>query len=244
VGRGVSEAVLLSSVSLIKASSKPQILIPLSLRRYEKKMLNWWYGKKPEDNSHVTEAVMETGATLQELEVKQNQLRKRAEKLQNEAMAAEDAGDEITRDAKVRDWNALQADIEHYGILIENTRATRATLDSVAANASVFQTQKQAVAALETANAQMSITEMDRTHDQLERHMDNSHQFSRVMGARLRKNPVKRPGHSSAATDPAVSDTLAQWRLQKAPKVSNPATTNTGVPVVAVPAKGKEELNK
>lgn len=214
------------------------------------------YGKKAEDTSHVTAAVVDTGATLQELETKQNQLKRRAEKLQNEAMAAEDEGDEVTRDARVRDYMAVQSDIEHYGILIENTRATRATLDSVAANASVFQTQKQAVSALETVNAQMSVAEVDRTHEQLERHMDNSQQFSRVMGARLRRDPVRRPGHHSQQNrdDPAVTEMLNKWRLQKVPKASRStaaAGTAVAAPAVAerppkVPPKMKEEegLNK
>jgi Tfp pilus assembly protein PilV len=223
----------------------------------QKKMLNWWYGKKAEDTSHVTEAVVDTGATLQELETKQNQLKRRAEKLQTEAMTAEEEGDEVTRDARVRDYMAVQSDIEHYGILIENTRATRATLDSVAANASVFQTQKQAVSALETVNAQMSVAEVDRTHEQLERHMDNSQQFSRVMGARLRRDPVRRPGHHHSQQnkdDPAVTEMLNKWRLQKVPKAATRGTAAadaTAPPAVTerptkVPPKMKEEeeLNK
>ena len=215
-------------------------------------MLNWWYGKKAEDTSHVTEAVMDTGATLQELETKQNQLKRRAEKLQHEAMAAEEEGDEVTRDARVRDYMAIQSDIEHYGILIENTRATRSTLDSVAANASVFQTQKQAVSALETVNAQMSVAEVDRTHEQLERHMDNSQQFSRVMGARLRRDPVRRPGHSQQnKDDPAVTEIMNKWRLQKVPKATRDTAAAGGAaappaavverPPPKVPAKMKEE---
>jgi hypothetical protein len=208
------------------------------------------YSKKTEaDASQVTEAVMETGATLQELEVKQTQLKRRAERVQEEATAAQEQGDEVTMEARVRDWNALQDDIEHYGILIENTRATRSTLDSVAANASVFQTQKAAVAALETANAQTSVAEVDRTHEKLERHMDTSQQFSRVMGARLRRNPVRRPGQNGTREDPAVRETVEKWRLQKMPKApvgdapKIPGDTQ-GVPV-KMSSKGKEEeLNK
>lgn len=210
-------------------------------------MLSWLgYGNKPEDTSHVTEAVQDSGTTLQELETKQRQLQRRSERLQQEAMEADERGDEQTRDARVEDWNALQADIAHYGVLIENTRATRATLDSVAANASVFATQKQAVAALETANAQMSVADVDRTHEQLERHMDNSHQFSRVMGARLRK-PVRKPsGAGSVQREAAVQDTLAKWKTQKMPNVASKgvhtATTAAGTAAV-VAGKGKEELN-
>lgn len=209
-------------------------------------MMSWLgYGNKTEDTSHVTEAVQDAGVTLQELETKQRQLHRRAEKLQQEAMAADEEGDEVTRNARVAEWESLQGDIEHYGVLIENTRATRATLDSVAANASVFQTQRQAVAALETANKQMSVSDVDRTHEQLERHMDNSHQFSRVMGARLRK-PIRKPsGAGSVGRDAAVQETMAKWRTQKmptAPKGSGLATTGAAAPVVA--SKGKEELNE
>jgi hypothetical protein len=215
------------------------------LQCVKKEMLGWLgYGNKPEDTSHVTEAVQDAGVTLQELETKQRQLRKRAEKLQQEAMEADENGDEVTRNARVEEWESLQGDIAHYGVLIENTRATRAALDSVAANASVFQTQRQAVVALETANKQMSVSDVDRTHEQLERHMDNSHQFSRVMGARLRK-PIRKPSGAGNARDAAVQETMAKWRTQKmptAPKGVPTGTVGAAAPTVPV-AKGKEELN-
>jgi hypothetical protein len=207
-------------------------------------MLGWLgYGNKPEDTSHVTEAVQDTGTTLQELETKQRQLHRRAEKLQQEAMVADENGDEVTRNARVEEWESLQGDIEHYGVLIENTRATRATLDSVAANASVFQTQRQAVAALETANKQMSVSDVDRTHEHLERHMDNSHQFSRVMGTRLRK-PIRKPsGAGNVGRDAAVQETMAKWRTQKMPTAPKGVPATTAAVPAAVVAKGKEELN-
>lgn len=196
---------------------------------------------------------MDTGVTLQELEIKQRQLQRRAEKVQQEALAADEQGDEITRDARVSDWNALQADIEHYGVLIENTRATRTTLDSVAANVSVFQTQRQAVTALETVNKQISVADVDRTHEQLERNMDTSHEFSRVMATPLRK-PTRTNGSGKlhGKEQAAVQDTLARWKTQRMPTASPAKGTGvTTTAAAAVPAaaavtrgKGKEEEEK
>jgi hypothetical protein len=212
-------------------------------------MMSWLgYGSnKAEDTSRVTEAVQDSGTTLQELEIKQRQLQRRAERLQQEALAADEQGDEVTRDARVADWNALQGDIEHYGVLIENTRATRTALDNVAANASVFATQQQAVVALETANKQMSVSDVDRTHEQLERHMDSSHQLSRVMGARLRKPARKPSGAGSVQRDVAVQDTLARWKTQNMPTApkGGPTATAAGAPAAATTTtvtKDKEEL--
>jgi hypothetical protein len=207
---------------------------------------SWWYGTSNNTNSaNVTSAVMDTGVTLQELEIKQRQLQRRAEKVQQEALAADEQGDEITRDARVSDWNALQADIEHYGVLIENTRATRTTLDSVAANVSVFQTQRQAVTALETVNKQISVADVDRTHEQLERNMDTSHEFSRVMATRLRK-PTRTNGSGKlhGKEQAAVQDTLAKWKTHKIPAEIQIFSSTGAAASAAAPVsvqKGKEE---
>lgn len=198
--------------------------------------LSWMYSKVSGKESdadkmrQTNETVQELGATTRELEIQRAFLRQRAQRLQQEAQEAHEVGDDQTKVVKVREWQEVNAQLEDLDALAANQRVVQATMETAAMNARVFESQRDATAALKHVSEQIKPELVDKTAAELETSMDNAHAATNALRRPLRAG---HPGLRSAKKQ-NVDDVMSSWgpkkTLPEMPSVVRGTPHNSNLP--------------